>query len=62
MRAVQMLNVLFGFAEARPLQAAHPRCSPGLVTLAKSSLRAASSPQRRAQYGRSSRVGRGAAG
>lgn len=39
MRAVQMLNVLFGFAEARPLQAAHPRCSPGLVTLAKSSLR-----------------------
>ena len=42
-----------------PLQAPHPRCSPGLAILAESSLCAAGSPQRRAQSGRSSRVGRG---
>lgn len=46
---MQMLNALFGFAEAR-FQAAPPlRCSPGPVTLAKSSsprgqLSAAQSP------------------
>ena len=59
---MQKLNVLLGFTEARPLQAPHPRCSPGLAILAESSLCAAGSPQRRAQSGRSSRVGRGAAG
>lgn len=58
---MQKLNVLLGFAEARPLQAAHPRCSPGPAIRVVSALRAAGSPQRRAQSGRSFRVDRGTA-